>query len=161
MDLFIRKMVREDIEQVQAVARESWHATYEGIIPLTVQNNFLDNAYSDTMMERRLAHSLVFVAEVGDQLVGFANYAKANDQGKVELAAIYISPENQGIGIGTALLKAGIEEIKGIERIWIDVVKENTIGRNFYKAKGFQIVKEFEDDFDGHLLQTIRMRLTI
>lgn len=161
MGLIIRKMVREDIEEVQAVARESWHATYEGIIPLTVQDNFLDNAYSDDMMDRRLAHSLVFVAEVDDQLVGFANYAKANDQGEVELAAIYIYPEYQGAGIGTALLKARVEGINRIERIWIDVVKENTIGRNFYKAKGFQIVKEFEDNFDGHLLQTVRMQLTI
>lgn len=154
-------MVQEDIERVQAVARKSWHATYKGIIPLTVQNNFLDSAYSDDMMDRRLAHSLVFVAEVDDLLVGFANYAKLNDQGEVELTAIYIDSEYQGAGIGTALLQAGIEEINGIERIWIDVEKENKIGRDFYHAKGFQIVKEFEDDFDGHLLQTVRMQLTI
>ena len=28
---------------------------------------------------------------------------------------------------------------------------------NFYKAKGFEIFEEFDDNFDGHILKTVRM----
>lgn len=73
-------MVKGDIEQVQAVAKESWHATYEGIIP---------------------------------------------------------------------------------REIHLEVEKENAIGTTFYKAKGFKIVDEYDDDFDGHILKTVRMELIL
>lgn len=88
--LSIREMLKEDIVKVQDIARKSWHATYEGIIPIHIQKNFLDAAYSDEMMERRMSHSLVYVAEFNHNVVGFANYAGPNGKGEVELTAIYI-----------------------------------------------------------------------
>ena len=36
MNFTIRKMQSEDIKQVQDVAKTSWNATYDGIIPLEV-----------------------------------------------------------------------------------------------------------------------------
>lgn len=161
MELVIRKVIQEDIRRIQDIARKSWHATYEGIIPKNIQENFLNSAYSDQMMENRLNHSLVYVAEHDQHVVGFANYSPINQNGEVELSAIYIYPEYQGTGIGTALLRAGIDEIDGVKSIFIDVEKENKIGKNFYIAKGFTVIKEFDDDFDGHMLKTVRMMLEV
>lgn len=157
----IRKMREADIKQVQHVAKQSWHVTYEGIIPLNIQNNFLRMAYSDEMMKRRLEGSHMFVAEVNDEVVGFANYAYVNDQGQSELSAIYLLPKEQGKGIGTALLEEGIHTLQNVKEIYVNVEKDNGIGVNFYRAKGFQIVKEFDDNFDGHVLKTIRMKLVV
>jgi hypothetical protein len=42
-----------------------------------------------------------------------------------------------------------------------DVEKENNIGTTFYQAKGFKVVSEFDDDFEGHTLQSVRMVLKI
>lgn len=161
LKLIIRKMTQEDIVKIQDIARKSWHATYEGIIPPHIQENFLNVAYSDQMMERRLNHSLIYVAEVNQQAVGFANYSPINENDEVELAAIYIYPDFQGAGVGTALLQKGINEIDRIKAILIDVEKENKIGTTFYNAKGFKVIEEFDDDFDGHLLKTVRMKLEI
>lgn len=47
MNYKIREMLKEDIKQVQDVAKISWNATYEGIIPVEIQENFLNGAYSD------------------------------------------------------------------------------------------------------------------
>jgi hypothetical protein len=58
----IRGMLKKDIKQVQDVVKKSWNSTYEGIIPLQVQENFLNNAYNDEMMKKRLKGSLIFVA---------------------------------------------------------------------------------------------------
>lgn len=161
MGFVIREMVREDIKQVQDVAKESWHATYEGIIPREIQDNFLQAAYSNEMMERRLNSTFLYVAEVENKIVGFANFSPVNHDGQAELSAIYLSPAYQGRGIGTALLEAGVNNIANIEEIYLDVEKENTIGTAFYTAKGFTIMNEFDDNFDGHILKTVRMVLKV
>lgn len=157
MKINIRRMHDEDIKQVQDIANTSWNATYKGIIPVKVQNNFLKSAYSDENMKRRLERSFLYVAEVEGKVVGFANYSPIKDGGKIELGAIYLYPQFQGLGIGTALLQQAIKEFEGVKEIYINVEKDNQIGKIFYKAKGFEMVEELEDVFDGHTLKTVRM----
>jgi ribosomal protein S18 acetylase RimI-like enzyme len=160
VEFVIRKMQKEDIQQVQQVAKTSWNYTYEGIIPLEIQESFLKSAYNDDMMQRRLERSFIFVSEVNGKVVGFANFSPVKEDGMTELLAIYLLPEYQGKGIGTALLKEGIK-LEGVKEIFVNVEKDNQIGTNFYKAKGFEVVSEFDDDFDGHILKTVRMVLKV
>lgn len=161
MNCTIRRMLIEDTKQVQDVAKKSWNATYEGIIPNRIQENFLKGAYNDEMMQRRLSHSLLLVAEAENKIAGFANFSPVNEQGQAELSAIYLYPEYQGHGIGTALLDKGIAMLENLKEVHLDVEKDNTIGTNFYKAKGFKVVDEYDDNFDGHILKTVRMVLKI
>ncbi|WP_067724714.1 GNAT family N-acetyltransferase [Oceanobacillus damuensis] len=160
MDFIIRKMKKKDIPQVQHVAKTSWHSTYEGIIPLAIQDNFLNSAYSDVNMKRRLKQSNIFVSEVSGKIVGFANFSPVSRDAAVELGAIYLCPDYQGYGIGTAFLKEGIENL-GAREIRLNVEKNNDIGKTFYHAKGFEIESEFDDNFDGHVLKTVRMVLKV
>ena len=161
MNCTIRRMLIEDTKQVQDVAKKSWNATYEGIIPNNIQENFLKGAYNVEMMQKRLSHSLLLVAEAEDKIAGFANFSPVNEQGQTELSAIYLYPEYQGHGIGSALLDKGITMLENLKEVHLDVEKDNTIGTNFYKAKGFKIVDEYDDNFDGHILKTVRMVLKI
>ena len=161
MSFIIREMKREDMKQVQDVAQKSWHSAYEGIIPRQIQENFLKVAYSDEMMEKRLNESLIFVAVMNNKVVGFSNFTTVNNAGQAELSAIYLYPNHQGKGIGTALLQQGIETLKNVKTIYIDVEKENNSGIIFYQAKGCKVIKEYKDNFDGHMLQTVRMCLTV
>lgn len=161
MNYIIREMIKEDTKQVQAAAKKSWNATYEGIIPIEIQENFLNGAYNDEMIERRLENSLMLVAEADNITAGFANFTPVNEQGQTELNAIYLLPEYHGEGIGSALLKTGIEKLKDVKEIHLEVEKENIIGMTFYRAKGFKTVDEYDENFDGHILKTVRMVLTL
>jgi|SRR5690625_550288 len=161
VDFKVRNMKPKDIKQVQDIAQTSWHATYEGIIPREIQDKFLKMAYNDDMIKRRLKQSIMFVVEVEDKIVGFANYTPVNQDGRTELTAIYLYPDYQGKGIGTALLEEGIQRLNGVQEIHLNVEKNNRIGMNFYEAKGFREVSEFDDDFDGHILKTVRMVLKV
>lgn len=161
MEYMIRHMIKEDIQQVQKVARNSWYSTYENIIPLAIQDSFLQSAYSDESMERRLANSYLFVAESDEQVIGFANFSPLKEDGEIELGSIYLDPDYQGAGVGSALLQKGISTIEGIQDIYINVEKDNLLGKTFYVAKGFKQVAEFDDPFEGHNLKTIRMVLTL
>ncbi|WP_121640245.1 GNAT family N-acetyltransferase [Virgibacillus sp. Bac330] len=159
MNFSIRKMEEADIEFVQQVAVTSWHATYEGIIPKGTRDTFLAGAYSKDMLLRRLKRSHFFVAVVDAKVIGFANFSPVTDKGTMELAAIYILPEYQGLGVGTALLEAG-KQINRNAAIYIQVEKENKQGTRFYEHKGFKKVEEFTEDFAGQQLQTVRMVLS-
>ncbi|MGG0644552.1 GNAT family N-acetyltransferase [Sporosarcina gallistercoris] len=161
MKFKIRTMKSEDTQQVQKVAKLSWNATYDAIIPVDVQERFLKNAYSDDMMSRRIQNSVMLVAEQEGIVVGFANFTRVNEAGESELAAIYLIPDAQGQGIGTALLLKGMNFLDDAKTIVLTVEAENQIGKTFYEAKGFDVIDEFEEDFDGHKLQSIRMRYAI
>lgn len=160
LEYIIRTMQVDDIQQVQHVAKKSWHSTYEGIIPFEIQENFLQFAYSIEMMRKRVEQSFIFVSEVDGHIVGFADFSPVKE-GKGELAAIYLYPEYQGKGIGTALLQAGIKHSIGLKELFINVEKANERGTTFYKAKGFEVMSEFDEDFDGHMLKTVRMLLKV
>ncbi|WP_462413332.1 N-acetyltransferase family protein [Neobacillus sp. Marseille-QA0830] len=161
MEFIIREMQMEDIPQVQQIAKTSWNSTYQEIIPLEIQESFLKAAYNDEMMQNRLDNSFIWVSETNGKIVGFVNFSPVKEDGKTELAAIYLNPEYQSVGIGTALLNEGIKKLEGINEIFINVEKDNTIGTTFYKAKGFKVVSEFDDNFDGHTLKTLRMVLKV
>lgn len=160
VDYRIRKMKKRDIPQVQEIAKVSWYATYTGIIPVRIQKNFLKIAYSKKTMKRRLKQTIVYVAEVDGEIVGFANYSPVTEEGKTELGALYLHPDYQGKGIGTAFLRQGIEEL-GAREIHLTVEKNNKIGRAFYAAKGFELVNEYEDMLEDHVLQTMQLVLKV
>ncbi|RDU38003.1 GNAT family N-acetyltransferase [Neobacillus piezotolerans] len=157
----IRNMNTDDIKQVQHVAKTSWNSTYERIIPREIRERFLNSAYNDDRMKQRMERSLMLVADEDDRVTGFANFSPVRDGGKVELYAIYLLPEIQGKGIGTALLNEGILRLDGVKEIYISVERDNAIGKAFYEAKGFKAVQELEEDFEGHILKTIRMVLEV
>jgi len=141
MTYVIREMKQEDIHAVQSVAKIAWHDTYEGIIPREIQDSFLDEAYSDEKMKYRLENVRL--------------------QNEAELGAIYLLPDQQGKGIGSALLQKGLTILKGIRKLYIHVEAANEKGKRFYEAKGFAQLEEFEEDFEGHMMQTVRMVLYI
>lgn len=161
MDYTIRLMKKKDIPQVQHVAQTSWNSTYEGIIPLSIQNNFLKQAYSDRNMKRRLKNTIIYVAEVGGKIVGFANYSRPSIDGSTTLGAIYIYPEYQGKGIGSAFLNEAINKMENLQEIRLNVEKNNLIGMRFYQAKGFEVVNDYKEEFHGHTIHTVNMVLRL
>lgn len=159
MDIIIRKMLEADIPDVQYVAKKSWNATYQGIIPEDVQNSFLKVAYSDEMLKKRL-DQIIFVAEHDEKIIGFINLKETEQPNTYDLSAIYLLPDYQGKRIGSRLIAHSIEPIKNFEKIFLEVEKDNINAVNFYKKLGFKIVDEYNDDFDGHILRTLRMSLS-
>lgn len=153
-------MNKDDISFVQEIAQTSWHVTYEGIIPKQIQDRFLQAAYNEDRLLARLQKSPFLIAQIGETIVGFANFSNVNE-GQAELLAIYLDPAYQHMGIGSELLESGMQKLQGAVSLTVCVEKDNTIGRQFYIAKGFQQVEEFDDLFDGHMLKTLRLALAL
>lgn len=154
-------MKKKDIPQVQHVAKTSWNATYEGIIPEHVQEKFLKSAYNDRNMKKKLKKNSIFVADVNGTIVGFANYSPVTKKGIMVLEAIYIFPEYQGFGIGTALLNVALEKIRNVKEVHLNVEKNNHTALRFYQAKGFIEVGAYDDNFGDHTIHTLEMKRTV
>ncbi|KHF38909.1 GNAT family N-acetyltransferase [Halalkalibacter okhensis] len=153
----IRKATLDDIANIQNITKITWNQTYEGLIPSEIQDKFIESAYSNENMEKRVRHSLFLVATVNDRVIGFANFFLRESE--AILGAMYISPNEQGKGFGSEILAAALEDLKGVSKIYVEVENGNKTGEAFYQAKGFSLLEEYEDDFYGHILKTKRMVL--
>lgn len=159
MHIKIRKMTASDIEQIRYIATKSWHDTYIDSIPLDVRTRFLKKAYNDESLLYRLKNSHFYVAQITDHIVGFANFSLLDINQQVELGALYLLPSVKGKGIGTKLLNKGIENIGNVKQVLVHVEKNNQTALHFYKQRGFIFVKELNEYFYQHPLQTIQLML--
>lgn len=157
--MHIRKMTVTDIQGVYDVAKITWHDTYQKIIPEDIQDRFIEFAYVDNMLKKRMAQSIFLVAEKDGNVVGFIDIFKKSLGAKAELNALYVLPSEQGKGIGTMLLSEGLKLAGAIDSLLVVVEKENESGRRFYDAKGFRKRKEFEEEFMGWKLNSVEMIL--
>ncbi|ELL9329581.1 N-acetyltransferase [Vibrio fluvialis] len=95
----------------------------------------------ENMRHLYLPASEVYVYLLSGELVGF--YALYENT----LAAIFVSPDCQGQGIGTLLLDhAKLQRAQ----LSLTVYKENQASCQFYLKQGFQVVREQTDEHTGH-----------
>ncbi|MGE6489394.1 GNAT family N-acetyltransferase [Paenisporosarcina sp. NPDC076898] len=149
-------MKQDDIAAVQQIAKISWHDTYEGIIPGDIQNLFIERAYSNAMMMKRLEKTSVYVAIHDEEIIGFANFTRVDEDGDAELTAIYLLPSHQHLGYGKKLLNEGLQHIQDAQQLFVYVESENQKGRAFYERNNFTCIEEFDEFFEGHPLSTAK-----
>lgn len=149
-------MKQDDIAAVQQIAKISWHDTYEGIIPAEIQDLFIERAYSNAMMMKRLEKTSVYVAIHDNEIIGFANFTRVDEDGDAELTAIYLLPSHQHLGYGKQLLNEGLQHIQDAQQLFVYVESENQKGRTFYERSNFTCVEEFDEFFEGHPLSTAK-----
>lgn len=152
----IRAMTFKDIATVQQIAKISWNDTYKDIIPPSVQQLFLEKAYSNNMLAKRIEKTIFLIAEYEGQPIGFANFTYVDGDGDAELTAIYVLPEYQKIGYGKRLLHAGLNELEAGQQLFVYVESKNERARSFYERFGFEYLEEFDEYFEGHPLATAK-----
>lgn len=162
MPSIVRKASLCDIDIIRKIATESWHSTYEGIIPIEIQNKFLNKFYSEEFLIRRINKSDFSVVLCEDCIVGFINFFIHHEDKTALLTALYLLPQFQNQGLGTLLFNEYLKEYKqSIREINVEVEKENISAINFYKKNNFVIEEEYTDDFFDFPLKTIKMKLSI
>jgi GNAT superfamily N-acetyltransferase len=90
--------------------------------------------------EEVLANNEVFVAEIGDRIVGFATIV-AHDGNDAELEGLFVEPADWRKGIGTALVRQIEREAHAWGASRLHVIANRNV-RGFYEASGFTTVGE-------------------
>ncbi|SHH09312.1 GNAT family N-acetyltransferase [Halobaculum gomorrense] len=162
MDIEVRPAASPtEFRAALVVNRAAWRDAYAGILPderldaMTIPDGVeLQERYDRATADGRSL--LVAVDREPGAVVGFADALWTDDRkafcerDDAELRAIYVDPDAQGSGVGTALLEAVIERAPSeFDRLVLETFTENRAARAFYEARGFERVGASAFEVDG------------
>ena len=152
----VRRATVDDAQAIEHIRVETWRATYRGLLPDTLIDGLRENASQRReRLRTQAADQFLFVAEDGDEVVGFSvgGPERTGDaEYRGEVYAIYVLPTHQRKGVGRALVRESVRELarREIRSLLIWVLRENGIGRAFYERIGGRAVREKPlDEFPG------------
>lgn len=143
-----------DAEGIAALHARSWQETYRGIMP----DEFLDDDVADerlTVWQERFiktsANRRIIVAEVGDELAGFACVFTDDDPifGAL-LDNLHVASPFKGRGIGRELIRQAAEWVqqqRPESRFYLWVYEQNHPARAFYDYLGATNYQATEGEF--------------
>lgn len=158
--MIIREMRASDAKSIRAIAKDAWRATYSSFIPEEIQNQVLEEAYSESEMTNRFQNFSNLVAEENGQILGYAFLTDKKSDKQLFLESLYIHPSFQGRGIGRRLLHKGISMFPKATAVSLTVYKGNP-NLTFYEKEGFKVMNENRGDFFGHPVTFILMEKVI
>ncbi|EMA40766.1 GNAT family N-acetyltransferase [Halococcus hamelinensis] len=145
MNPSVRSATTDDLPGIQRVADAAWRASYGDFLAERTIETILDDWYSTDQLETTIenARTVYLVAETDGEVVGYASAAPtANEEG--QLYAIYVDPDHWDGGAGTALLDEVLDRLsdRGVSRLRVEVLGDNTVGVSFYESRGFERTSE-------------------
>ena len=163
----VRPAVAADADTIARIQVETWRVAYHGLMPDEAIAAF-DLEGRQRMWREGLARvprpgSATFVAELDNEVVGFASAGRSRDEeaaNEGELYAIYLHPSCWDRGIGRALLERAEESMReyGFERAILWVLEGNERGERFYRAAGWERDGRKLDTFQSAEVSELRYR---
>lgn len=143
-EIVIRKALPEEVDRLGDIAYEAWE---RGILPLLSEVPGMR-----TGERRRLAaaaHEMldrVIVAEIDGVAVGWCSRSR----GRPYIPFLFVTPEYQSHGIGSALLRRmeSMLELEGESRVLLETPADNVRAVHFYERQGYHILALKPDGHD-------------
>ena len=134
----VRRIKENEIAKVHKLVEETIHATWKNYYPQFSIDYVLGNELTLDVLKQRIKTSHFYVATLGDEIVGCAAIEPLKDS-KTEswLHTFFVSPNHQGKGIGTALIKALESDEYALRAKRIEV-PSSIPGLPFYKKHGYE-----------------------
>jgi N6-L-threonylcarbamoyladenine synthase/ribosomal-protein-alanine N-acetyltransferase len=92
------------------------------------------------LSELEAPHTYYLVAEVEDQVVGYAGLSQLVGATQADIQTIAVRPNQRGSGLGRALMQELTKEAtrRGAKEVFLEVRADNTIAQKLYKMFGFK-----------------------
>jgi GNAT superfamily N-acetyltransferase len=147
----IRLATVADVDAVARVSRVAFGATYPGIVPQPVLDEWIENAATPwrTAFEQQGPDSpwRPWVAESDGLIVGYATTSPGKDwwlpppEGAGEITNLYLDPDVIGTGVGSRLYDHAVADLRerGFNPLVVWAFRDNHRARRFYERKGLVI----------------------
>jgi len=142
-NLVIRKAQQSDIAALSEFAIKTYSAAFGHTFSDADLAAHLKRSLSPINFSRIIDDDVVLLAEVGDRIIGYVQFGAANsssdDDKDQELRRLYVHPEFQNQGIGSRLVREGLDTCRrsGYGAV---VVLGHT---GFYPRFGFSTAKDY------------------
>ena len=141
----IHRLTPHEVEAVSALARVVWQATYPTLITQAQIDAMLADRYAATQIYEQLddPRHAWWGAHAGEMLAGFAHASLDSADADVKLDKLYVHPDRQRCGIGSALLTTVQDwaRARHARRLWLQVNRGNTPAIAVYQKHGFRIIE--------------------
>lgn len=136
MTVQVRRAVATDAGAVQDVGLRTWPATYAPI----AGSEYVAQGLARWWTEEAVGASIrggALVAELDGAVIGMASAGERD--GSPYLWKLYVLPERQGVGAGSALLATVVDSLPARSTcLGLDYVEGNEPAAAFYRSKGFR-----------------------
>lgn len=153
MTFAISPLNEHEVEALCALAREIWRAHYPSIIGEAQTEYMLAQRYRPDIIRAELARGDIWwdtLAEDGC-MVAYASSFRADESGAIKVDKLYVHPQRQRLGYGTALLAHTCERARrlGFQKVELAVNKRNASAIAAYRKSGFDIREAVVTDIGG------------
>lgn len=132
-----------DIPLVARLAHEIWHRHYPGIISREQIDYMLERGYSHQALMKYLvtAGAGLALARRGEGVAGFVGWYRLDTGDAMKLDKLYVLPEQQGQGIGRALIEHVVSHARAARCrfVTLNVNRNNVHAVRMYEHCGFVI----------------------
>src|SRR5262245_2381000 len=168
----IRHATETDVPALGGLAGRAWQWAYRGMLPDAYLDGLGEQAVAgrEAMWRQHLREPPpdcpVWVAERGGRLVGFCNTApdRGGAPGVAELLSLYIEPDLVGTGVGAALMRHTLADLRarGYRAASLWVLETNDRGRRFYERGGWRSDGAAKtEDVWGVAVREVRYRIAL
>ena len=139
--MWIRTVDPNDIPAIRELLDRTWHATYDEIYGKDRVASLTASWHSEPALRKRLnkPYSEFVIADDGEDILGvaFASMGDGGDDRTAFLHQLYVNPDVQGRGAGTALLIEMESAFPAAARMRLEVEEANTKAISFYERQGY------------------------
>jgi ribosomal protein S18 acetylase RimI-like enzyme len=151
-DITLTPVVEPEFVMVRELAGTIWRQHYAGIITTAQIDYMLAGRFSDEALREHIqaADRWLEVLRVSGTSVGYCGYELADmdrDEGvsaAMKLGQLYVLETHRGMGLGRSMLGHVEQRARDLSRhsLWLQVNKKNAGAIAFYRAAGFEVVRE-------------------
>lgn len=127
--------------------------------------SFGSDSWSETNMRAELTehHTYYLVAEIEDQLVGYAGLSKLPSSEQSDIQTIAVTATQRGTGLGRELMHRLIARAKelGASELFLEVRADNPIAQKLYRKLGFVQIDLRKNYYRPDGVDAIVMRLDL
>ncbi|RRN77959.1 GNAT family N-acetyltransferase [Pseudoxanthomonas sp. SGD-10] len=139
----IRKADKSDIAIISRLANEIWWPTYSDYLSTEQIRFMLDDIYTEASLEKQMneGHKFIIV-EKDSQPIGFSSYHFTGDYSVCKIQKLYLHPQLQGQGGGTAVINYISKEAVDLGVLSLELnVNRNNPAKAFYEKMGFTVIE--------------------
>ena len=158
-DRTLAPVTEPEFPVLRELADTIWRQHYAGIISAAQIDYMLAERFSDEALREhvRAADRWLELLRVSGTPVGYCGYELASIDGEERAAAdmklgqLYVLESHRGMGLGRFMLGhiEGRARELGRRLLWLQVNKRNTGAIGFYRAAGFEVIRDAVFEIGG------------